>query len=298
MILVTGANGFVGRSVVLELLKSGQRVVGVDRRPAMYPAEVAGKDYDEQLIDLTDQAAVAALIDAVRPTTIIALAESADGAPADFVARGVCTLHHLLVSADAAGVKRVCFASSLTVYLGLAGPFTEDMALSVCPALHISAMKMGEEIEAHWYARNSGMEVVAMRLANIYGPRYSSMMNTPSRYLFGAIGREIPPRPSLDKSIYDQLADFCHVEDCAHAIGLIATAPELTHRIYNVGGGQGVTDAMICRAVEGSGPDPLALPTQNYLAVDRLGGELGYAPVHDIYSGMAHYRAWLEKHEF
>jgi nucleoside-diphosphate-sugar epimerase len=300
MILVTGANGFIGQSLVLALLARGEQVVGVDRNPAMYPDEVTGDAYREALLDIKDSEQLLALVTETRPDVIIALAEGAEGPMTGLVAHAAQAATRLLDIAAAAGVKRVCLTSSLAVYLGLEGPFQEDMALPMASPLHICGMKKAEELVGQWYADHSEIEIVAMRLANIYGPRYHSMMNLPSRYLFAQIGREFPPRPSLDKQFYASLADFCHVSDCAQGIALIATAPTLRHRIYNVASGQGVTDAQIeqaaVRAASGTGGEP-GEGIANYLDITRIGDELGYAPVHNIDSGMADYRAWLADHD-
>ncbi|HKT14975.1 MAG TPA: NAD(P)-dependent oxidoreductase [Allosphingosinicella sp.] len=300
MILVTGANGFVGRNLVLELLSRGERVVGIDRRPALDPAEVAGAGYAEEIFDLTDREMLKRAIGTHRPRTMIALAEAFDGPPTNLVARSVASFNALLDMASEHGVRRLCFASSLIVYLGLEGPFREEMPLPVHSPLHIGAIKKSEELSAQWYADNSALEIVALRLANIYGPRYQTMLNTPSRYLFDALGRSYPSRPTIGAEIYAQISDFCHVEDCAKGIAAVALAEKLAHRIYNIGSGQGVTDEALRRAVDlAVGRNEVAAspePSRNHLDIARLSGELGYRPRHDIDSGIMAYCEWLETH--
>lgn len=300
MILVTGANGFIGRTLVLELLSRGESVVGIDRRPALDPAEVAGTGYVEEIFDLADSALLEQAIATHRPRTVIALAEAFDGPPTALVARSVAAFNALLDMAREHGVQRVCFASSLVVYLGLDGPFREDMPLPMRSTIHIGAIKKSEELVAQWHADNSALEVVALRLANIYGPRYQTMMNTPSRYLFDALGRSYPSRPTIDPEVYAQISDFCHVEDCAKGIAAVALADRLAHRIYNVGSGQGITDEALRRAVDlAVGRNEVAAspePSRNHLDIARLSGELGYRPRHDIDSGIKAYREWLAMH--
>ncbi|MBV8594056.1 MAG: NAD(P)-dependent oxidoreductase [Caulobacteraceae bacterium] len=302
VVLVTGSGGFIGRNLVRRLLDDGETVVGVDRQPSEEGATLAdGRRFIEEIADTHNEEQLTDLFSRRRPDVVVSLAEGARGPVAEIVSDSVAGQSALFKTALATGVKRVCLASSLAVYLGLDGPFQEDAALPVRSTLHIGAIKKACEIIALWYDQVTPLEVVAVRLANIYGPRYHSMMNTPSRYLFEALGRPPIQNPrALDADLYRSLADFCHVDDCCAGISLVARAPTLAHRIYNIGGGRGVTDDDIRRAVARAvGVNDAGEPTETlttYLDISRISDELGYRPRHDLDSGILAYRHWLEEH--
>lgn len=302
--LVTGSAGFIGRNLVLRLLGDGDTVVALDRVNGAEPAHrEAGSKFIEEIGDADDRDTIAELLERYRPDVIVSLAEGVRGSLAEVVADSAASQSGLFQAALAAGVKRVCLASSLVVYMGLYGPFREDMPLPIHSSIHVGAIKKASEVVGSWYSHVMPLEVVAMRLANIYGPRYHSMMNTPSRYLFEALGRAIPGgKPMLDVELYRQLADFCYVDDCCEGISLIAHAPKLQHRIYNIASGYGVEDEEIRAAAQAASRrdqrvDPIRGANRNYLDITRLSSELGFRPKYDIYRGMRAYREWLEHND-
>jgi len=301
---VTGSAGFIGRNLVLRLLREGDTVIGVDRHSGAEPAHLAaGPRFVEELCDVDDCSAITRLCEQYRPDVIISLAEAVRHSLAEVVADSASSQSGVFRAALATGVKRVCLASSLVVYMGLEGPFREDMPLPIRSSVHIGAIKKASEVVGLWYADVTPLEVVVLRLANIYGPRYHSMMNTPSRYLFEALGRTAAlEKPWLDPEIYRHLADFCHVDDCCEAFSLVAHAPKLEYRIYNIASGRGVDDEAIRAAAKAAvtGDEAVELigsTNPNYLDITRISTELGFRPRHDIYSGMRAYREWLLDHD-
>ena len=297
MILVTGATGFIGRNLVGHLLEAGHQVMGTDRRP--YPDSDGPKDmnFSFELADVEVPGTVRDMLLEHRPATVISLAEGIDRM-VSVVEHGASAQGALLDAAEEAGVGRVIFASSIAVYMGEEGPFREDAKLPVDSVIHVGAIKKAAEQVAAWHNKHSQIETVALRLANIYGPHYHSMMNSPSRMLFAAMDRAIAGKvPAMPPSFYRMAADYCHVDDCCRAICMVVEAPELQHRIYNIGGGRGTTEEHVRIAVEracGRNADEVVRDsTENYLDITRIRDELGFYPRHDLDSGIAAYRNWL-----
>jgi nucleoside-diphosphate-sugar epimerase len=160
------------------------------------------------------------------------------------------------------------------------------------------------EMHAHFYAAQAKLDVVALRIASIYGPLYYSMHNPVGRLCHAAV-RDAEPdfgdRP--DGKIFEaDQADWTHVGDVARGIQLIHTAASLPHRIYNIGSGratstQEVYDA-VRKAVPGArcaalkpGRSPGAA-TNPATDLSRI-AELGYRPDHTIETGVAAYIEWL-----
>src|SRR5262249_33887116 len=102
-------------------------------------------------------------------------------------------LLNVLQAAHTFGLKRVSLGSSVGVYGGLAsGPFREDMMLPVHSSTQVSAFKKAMEIHAHFYAAQAKLDVVALRIASIYGPLYYSMFNPVSRMCHAAVNNAEP----------------------------------------------------------------------------------------------------------
>lgn len=301
MILVTGAIGFIGSNFIRHLLDAGHEVVGTDRRAFAEGSEPQAPGFRFIQANMEDAEVVRALLSETKPRRVVALAED-HGRMQSIVERSATTLGSFIDAADEAGVERICFASSIAVFMGQEGPFREDALLPIDSVLHVGAMKKAAEQVAAWHNKHGTVQTVSLRLANIYGPRYHSMMNSPSRMLFEALGRPISvDAPPLPPAFYRMAADYCHVDDCCKAIRLIVEADNLAHRVYNIGGGSGTTEEHVRHAVE------LALgrnaevhvrdSSSNYLDITRIGDELGYSPKHDLYSGIAAYREWLLTNE-
>ena len=103
-------------------------------------------------------------------------------------------LQNVLEAARTFGLRRVSLGSSVGVYGGLpAGPFREDVGLPVPSPTHVSAFKKGMEMHAHYYAAQTKLDVVALRIASIYGPHYYSMHNPIGR-LCHAAAKNVEPR--------------------------------------------------------------------------------------------------------
>ena len=159
-ILITGADGFVGRHLVAHLQACGDEVIGVDRH---------GPDG----VDITDADAVGRLMAKVRPSSIYHLAGWADvggswKAPVEaFRANAEGTLN-VLSAAVEAGVGRVLAVSSADVYGKVEPaelPLTEDSPLR--PASPYAASKVAADylgLQA-WLGR--GLPVLRVRASSL-----------------------------------------------------------------------------------------------------------------------------------
>src|SRR5262249_50043734 len=102
-------------------------------------------------------------------------------------------LLNVLQAAHTFGLERVSLGSSVGVYNGVpSGPFREDMTLPVHSPTQVSAFKKAMEIHAHFYAAQTKLDVVALRIASIYGPLYYSMFNPVSRMCHAAVNNAEP----------------------------------------------------------------------------------------------------------
>jgi UDP-glucose 4-epimerase len=310
MILITGGMGFIGLHTARRFLDAGEAVVltqyRVRREPTFLTEDFGGRARVESL-DITDGASVQDLVRRRRVTDIVHLAVPGLGAlsPADDYRVNMTGLLNVLEAAQTAGVRRVCLASSMGIYGSVtAGPFQEAMPLPVESGGATEAFKKAFEILGLHYADRAGMDVVALRIAGIYGPLYHSMANLPSRLCHAAVrGERADYSGARGGSPHEEdEADLCYVKDCARAIQMVQTAPALPHRIYNIGGGRAVSNRDLAEAVRRAVPDA-DLPMQPgrsarsrpnaWMDLTRIRADTGYEPEYDIERGIAEYIAWL-----
>jgi nucleoside-diphosphate-sugar epimerase len=159
--LVSGASGFVGHAVCAELLERDHEVAALVRRPGSEPpgcSAVKG--------DLTDAAALARLVEDIRPDCVIHLAaEIASQRDASKIAEvNVEGTRRLLAACAVGGRPRFVFAS--TVVTGDAGgaQLDEGSRLTVETAYGRSKQE-GERL-----VRDSGLHNVIVRPSHVYGP--------------------------------------------------------------------------------------------------------------------------------
>ena len=307
MILVTGGLGFIGSHTVASLLAAGQEVVATRFRTGRIPSFLVGKKFAVESVDIAGPHAV---IDAAlkhKITSIIHLVVTPLGqlSPAEDYRMNMSGLINVLEAGRIAGVKRISLASSSSIYGGVPqGLFREDMPLRVRGAHPTEAFKKAFEVLGQHYGDRTGIEMVCLRIGNVWGPLYHSMNNLASRLAHPAVkGQAGPlPRPGGRPDFAGDALDAIYVKDCAQGIGLVHTAAKLDHAVYNIGGGRSVSGADFAAAIkkavpgmavtlqDGSGPDNRG--ANPAMALDRAGA-LGYRPAFTVDDAMADYVAWL-----
>jgi UDP-glucose 4-epimerase len=162
-------------------------------------------------------------------------------------------------------------------------------------------------MHAHFYAAQTKIDVVALRIGSIYGPYYYSMHNPISRMCHGAARNTEPDfgdRPD-GKIFEDDQADWTYVKDVARGIQQVHTADKLTHRVYNIASGRASSNRDAFEAVRKAVPGarcsalkPGKTPGGSTNPATDLGraAEVGYKPEHTLEGGIAAYIEWLRTH--
>ena len=307
MILVTGGLGFVGSHTVASLLRAGHDVVATRYRSGRMPSFLADKKFVIENVDVTGPHAVIEVARKHKIDSIVHLVVTPLGqlSPAEDYRLNMSGLINVLEAGRVAGAKRISIASSSSIYGGVAsGPYREDMPLRVYGAHPTEAFKKSFEVLGRHYGDRTGIEVVCLRIGNVWGPVYHSMNNLASRLAHAAVtGQPAPlPRPNGRPDFAGDALDAIYVKDCAEGIRAVHTAPTLDHAVYNIGGGRSVTGADFAAAIkkaapgiavtlkEGSGPDNRG--DNPVMDLGRI-ASLGYRPAFEVDSGMADYVAWL-----
>ena len=303
--LVTGAAGFIGRSIAVALLARGETVRGIDSFITGKRANLVGLEAMEFVEgDLADPAACAQACAGVEIVFHEAALASVPRSVADPVATNVncvdATLN-LLVAARAAGVRRVIYAGSSSAYGDTPTlPKQEDMLPN--PISPYAAAKLAGEQYMRVFARVYGLETVVLRYFNVFGPhqdptsQYSGVLAIFCRMMLAG---EQP-------TIYgdgEQSRDFTYIDNVVRANLLAASAPaeKVAGKMMNAATGSRITLNQIfdilCDLTGYSGK-PAYGPSRagdvhDSLADIRLAEELlGYKPAVDFREGLRRTIEW------
>ena len=313
MILIVGGMGFIGMNTALRLVEVGEKIVIAQHSAHRIPLPLEDNIGSQVFTVRMDVANAYEVFDVVRRHRVDSIINLM--APP---ARSVSTqadyqlytagLSNVLEAARVFGLRRVSLGSSVGVYSGLpAGPFREDVGLPVPSPTQVSAFKKGMEMHAHYYASQAKLDVVALRIGSIYGPRYYSMHNPISRICHAAaknVEPDFSDRP--DGKIFEEdQADWTYVKDVARGIQMLHTAERLSHRVYNIGSGRASSNkdivAAVLKAVPGAKCAVLEPGRTGGGSINpatdlsRIKTDVGYGPEHTLETGISAYIDWLRK---
>ncbi|WP_224366542.1 NAD-dependent epimerase/dehydratase family protein [Hyalangium versicolor] len=173
-VLVTGGAGFIGSHVCDEFLRAGHEVVALDnlssgRRENLDPRVKLA------VLDIRSPEA-AELIRSERPQAICHLAAQMDVRrsvedPRFDADANILGFLNLLEAARTAGVKKVIFSSTGGAIYGEQDIFPAPESHPTRPVSPYGVSKASGELYLGYYKAQYGLDYVALRYANVYGPR-------------------------------------------------------------------------------------------------------------------------------
>jgi nucleoside-diphosphate-sugar epimerase len=306
--LITGAAGFIGRSIAAELLARGDQVRGIDNFITGKPSNLVGLEAMEFIEgDLRDPAACARACDGVDTIFHEAALASVPRSVADPVGTNehcvVATLN-LLVAARDAGVRRVVYAGSSSAY-GDTPTLPKHEGMMSNPISPYAAAKLAGEQYMQVFARVYGLQTVVLRYFNVFGP-----YQDPTSHYSGVLA--IFCRKMLageQPTIYgdgEQSRDFTYIENVVSANLLAAAAPaeKVSGRVINAATGARFTlnqTFNILRELTGFSGEPAysesrAGDVHDSLADITLARELlDYQPAVDFREGLRRTVEWYRE---
>jgi UDP-glucose 4-epimerase len=250
MDLVTGGAGFIGSHIVERLLRDGRSVRIFDNLSGSDTPGFADAEF--RAGDLRDRDAVAT---AARGIDTIYHLGAEPSVQRSIVDPQTCldinvsgTLNVLLAARDA-GVRRVVFASTCAVYGDdPVMPKHEGMALT--PASPYAASKAAGEHLCRVASEVYGVEAVALRFFNVFGPRQraNSAYAAVIPIFLDRLQRGEQPVIFGDGR---QTRDFVYVENVVDANLAAATAPGVAGSVFNVASGSSVSLIDLLEAIGG-----------------------------------------------
>lgn len=233
--VVTGGAGFIGSHVVDALIGRGWRVVVIDDLSTGDRKNVNPKA-ELRVMDVRDAAPAIAEI---RPDLVSHQAAQVDVRksvtdPAEDAEINVVGSIRLLQACADAGVKRFVFASSGGAGYGepLFAPQTEEHPLR--PVSPYGCAKVAVEHYMSYFREVLGISTIALRYANVYGPRQSAKGEAGVIAIFA--DRMLRGEPVTINGSGGQTRDFIYVDDIVAANLAVGERFDLTGA-FNVGTG-------------------------------------------------------------
>jgi nucleoside-diphosphate-sugar epimerase len=305
--LVTGGAGFIGSHLVEELVRRGEHVRVVDSLVTGHRENLGAVAGQVEFIeaDLADEGVAAkatAGMDYVLHQAAIPSVPRSVAEPVFCHRANVDATLNLLVAARDAGVRRLVFAGSSSVYGNTAAlPTREDTPLD--PLTPYALQKLIGEQYAGLFTSLYGLETVTTRYFNVFGPRQD-----PSSPYSGVISLFI--RTLLDgrpPTVYgdgEQTRDFTYVANVVDGVLKACHAPGVAGQAINVATGGRVSLNQLfqtLRALTGStltphyGPPRTGDIRDSQADIQRARTLLGYAPTVAFDDGLARTLAWARE---
>ncbi len=304
--VVTGGAGFIGSALVRTLLDAGGEVAVIDNLLSGHKRnlEEVGHRIDLHNVDIRDGAALAPIIagaDTVFHLAAIPSVPRSIDEPRPSHEVNINGTFEVFTAAANAKVRRLVYAASSSAY-GDSETLPKIETMPAKPKSPYAVQKYVGELYASIFTACFGLEAVALRFFNVYGPRqdpssaYSGILSLFMKHL---IARTSP-------TIFgdgEQSRDFTYVEDVAALCLKAANAPGVAGKMFNAGNGGRYTLNQIwsmLQKMEGVeipskfGP-PRAGDVRHSMAdTTAAKKELGHAPQFSIEDGLRKTLDWYK----
>lgn len=309
-VLITGGAGFIGSHLVEAFLQMGAHVCVLDNmrtghrdrlKEALEESRGRGRFtlFEGDITDPTIVQDAVAGVDYVLHQAALPSVQRSVEDPLSTNRVNVEGTLNVLVAAREAGVKRVIYASSSSVYGdSLQLPKVEDLAPS--PGSPYAVSKLAGEAYCRAFTRVYGLETVSLRYFNVFGPRQdptSPYAAVVPRFI-DALGRDAAPVIYGDGS---QSRDFTYIANVVGANLLAIEASGVSGEVFNIACGEAVSlhgilqwlAEFLGRPVHPEYQPPRAGDIRHSLAdISKAARRLGYGPVIRCREGLARTAAY------
>ena len=289
--LVTGGAGFIGSNLVEELLRRGEPVRVLDNFATGRRENIAPFSDRIEMVE-GDLRSYHQVLEAVRGVDVILHQGALPSVPRsvrDPLTSDAVNVHgtlNVLHAAREAGVKRVVYASSSSVY-GNAPELPKHEGMIPNPRSPYAVSKLAAEYYCRVFADLYGLETVALRYFNVFGPRQD-----PSSQYSAVIPKFITAMMHGRRPvIYGdglQSRDFTFVQNVVEANLAAATVPLPERGVFMNCACHGRTslnelvqglNEILCTKLEPDyAPERAGDVKHSFAAIDRMKAVLGYEP--------------------
>lgn len=301
-ILVTGGQGYLGSHLVETLLAEGHMVHALSRSSiGLLPTSLMQHPgYRSFCGSFVDPAALDRALAGCEVCVHLAwgsLPQPSNSDPRGDLSTNLLGTLELLEACGRAGVERLVFVSSGGTVYGVPQqvPIAEDHPTEPTCAYGIS--KLAAEKYLSLYAHLAQLRAVTLRVANPYGGR--QRLDAPQGAVAVFLGRALRGEPIEIWGDGTVVRDFVALNDVIaalhQAITFTAALPAGSHRVFNIGSGEGLSLNQLVDLLDqslGRQMERCYLPGRSFdvpvsvLAIDRACQELGWRPQLELQQGI------------
>lgn len=314
-ILVTGAAGFIGSSLVDALLKDGKNVIGIDNFSDFYAREIKERNLSRARqndnfkfyeIDLCDAAALKTVFDANDIETVVHLAARAGVRPSierpvDYCQTNIIGSINVLEEMRSHNLHKLVFASSSSVYGNCkAEVFTEDLKVTE-PISQYAATKSAMEQFCYTYQKLYDINTICLRFFTVYGPRQRPDLAIHKFTRLIDEGKAIPMFGDGSTK-----RDYTYIDDIVSGIKAAIAYDKTSYEIVNLGGGEPVNLKRMIAEIENAlgktaiidhKPMQQGDVEKTVAGIEKARKLFGYNPQTDFVSGIAKFVEWYKQNK-
>jgi nucleoside-diphosphate-sugar epimerase len=255
--LVTGGAGFIGSNLSHAIVARGDSVRILDNFATGREENIADLVEKKQVElirgDITDGETVARAVKGIDYVLHQAAIPSVPRSIEDPLGGDLVNVHGtvtLLHAAQKAGVKRVVFAASSSAYGEKTPGEAKVETMIPAPLSPYAAAKLASEYYLQAFYHSYGLETVALRYFNIFGPR----QDPKSQYaavIPNFVTAALHGRPATIYGDGQTSRDFCFVENAVEANLLACTAKGAEGQVFNIACGESTSLLQVIDVIAG-----------------------------------------------
>ena len=300
-VIVTGGSGFIGSHLVDALVERGVSVTVID---LVAPADdVKNVKATYKIADIRS-AEMTTIFLGVMPEMVFHLAAHIDDRasvldPVTNAEHNILGTLHVLEATRKAGVKRFVFASTGIAY-GRADVIPTPESTVSKPLTPYAVSKLTGERYLKCYESVHGLSWMALRFANVYGPRQDGSRECGAIAIFTK--RVLGGESIMVNNDGQTTRDYVHVSDVVSAC--LAAADSEACEVVNVGTAQQTTTESLLGMVEASvgktsehilRPDIADEVKNCALAIEKARKLLNWAPIMPLKAGIEETVSWYKR---
>jgi UDP-glucose 4-epimerase len=296
-VLVSGGAGFIGSHTVDALAaRGGHEIAVIDDLSAGKREQVNPRARFHQ-VDVRDASAVRGVIERERPEVLVHLAAQMDvrrsvADPAFDAQVNLVGFLNLMEAGRLHGLSRVVFSSTGGAIYGEQECYPCDEEHPRRPVSPYGVAKLATEEYLFFYRAQYGIDYVALRYANVYGPRQDPHGEAGVVAIF--CGRILEGRPVTIYGDGGQTRDYVFVADVVRAN--LAALTATGSGVFNIGTGVETSVSQLYEALAGAAGTSRAAEfglarageqRRSVILPERASRELGWRPQVELSDGLA-----------